>query len=299
MRILKILGIGIGALLLIAAAGVAGVYAWTGSQIAKKMPVPSHGFAAASGPDAVTRGEHVARALVKCPDCHGQDFGGAMVIDDPAIGRVVAPNLTPGKGGATAGYTDADYERAVRHGIARDGRRLLIMPSSEYQHLSDEDLATLVAYLKALPAVDREFAPSSVGPVARGLFAAGQFPLFEYDWITHTDQVVASVPADTTEAYGRYIGSVGCAGCHGQGYGGGRIPGTPPDWPAPANLTPTGIGHYSFADFDRVMRTGTRPDGSKLHALMPIGATSRMTPTEMVAVHKFLRTLPPKEFGTR
>jgi len=298
-KVLKIIGIAFGVLFLLGVASGAAVWAWTGSEIRKTVPVPTHAFVAPTDAASVARGEHVVRALVKCADCHGADLGGAMVIDDPAIGTVAAPNLTRGTGGVGADYTDADFERAIRHGLARDGRRLVIMPSSEYQHVSDEDLGTVIAYLRALPPVDRAFGPPKVGPVARTLYALGQFPLFEADRVLHADGAVPSVPVDSTIAYGKYIGDVGCAGCHGAGYGGGMIPGVPPDWPKAANLTPTGIGHYSFEQFDSILRTGKRPDGTALHELMPIGATKLMTPVEMKAVHLYLSSLPPKPFGTR
>jgi hypothetical protein len=82
-------------------------------------------------------------------------------------------------------------------------------------------------------------------------------------------------------------------------YGGGAIPGGPPDWPAPANLTPTGIGHYTQDGFVSALRTGKRPDGTEINPFMPINATKLMTDVEIVAVYKYLQTLPPKPFGAR
>lgn len=299
LRVLKVLGITVGALLLIGAAGAAGVYAYAGSKMSERVPVPTHGFTAPTDPASVARGEHVVRALVKCADCHGQDLGGMVVVDDPALGTVVAPNLTAGKGGVGAGYSDQDFELAIRHGIARDGRQLVFMPSSEYQHMSDEDLGAAVAYLRSVPPVDREVAPSRIRMLGRALYVAGQLPLFEYPRVTHREDPVPSVPMDSTVAYGKYIGDVGCAGCHGAGYGGGPIPGVPPDWPKASNLTPDAIGHYTREQFAHVLRTGERPDGTKLHELMPIQATKLMTDVEVAAVHKYLASLPAKPFGTR
>ncbi len=297
-RVLKIAGLALGVLLLLVGAGVAGLYAWAGAAIKKKVTPVSHAFTAPSDSASVVRGEHIVRALTKCSECHGTDLGGNQMIDDPAFGRIYAPNLTAGTGGIGAGYTDADWERAVRHGVARDGRRLMVMPSPEFQHVSDEDLGAIVAFLRSLPAVDREPAPNSVGPLARALYAAGQLPLFPAEHVTHGEQSVPAVPVDSTATYGKYLGDIGCSGCHGQGYGGGKIAGTPPDWPAAANLTPTGIGHYSFEDFDKALRTGIRPDGTKLKEMMPIQATSRMTDVEMKALYAYLKSLPAKPFGT-
>lgn len=288
-----------GALLLLVVISVAGLYAWTGAALKKKVTAPAHAFTVPSDSASVARGEHLVRAIGKCGDCHGQDLGGQEFINDPAFGFVYASNLTRGAGGIGNTYTDADWERAVRHGIAPDSRRLLIMPSNEYQYLSDEDLGQIVAYLRSVPAIDKPRPATKVGPVARALYASGTLPLFPADFVTHADQPVPSIPVDSTTTYGKYLADVGCSGCHGAGYGGGKIPGTPPELPAAANITPTGIGHYTFADFDAILRTGTRPDGSKLHPFMPIHATKLMTAVEMKAVHEYLRTLPPKAFGTR
>lgn len=281
-------------------AGTAGLYAWTGTAFSRKLDTSGlHTFTASATEESVERGEHMVRAIVKCVDCHGSDLSGNLMINDPAMGRIYAPNLTSGVGGISGDYSDSDWERAVRHGIARDGRRLLIMPSNEYQFLSDDDMRAVISYLRTIPAVDKESPKSSVGPVARVLFAAGKFPLFPADLVVHTGKQVESVAVDSTVAYGEYLGSVGCAGCHGMTYGGGPIPGTPPDWPAAPNLTPTGLANYDFAEFDKVLRTGERSDGTKLHPLMPIAATSLMTEVEMVALYKYLKELPPRPFGSR
>ena len=64
------------------------------------------------------------------------------------IGTLRAPNLTPGGVGGT--YTDTDWIRALRHGVAPDGTPLVFMPSWEYYYLSKEDLGALIAYLKQL-----------------------------------------------------------------------------------------------------------------------------------------------------
>ena len=298
-RIVRYVGTAIGAVLLLLVFSVAGLYAWSGSEIASRGPVPEHAFRAPTDSASIVRGEHVTKALAKCGDCHGADYGGGVVIDDPAMGLIYAPNLTKAPGGAAAAYSDAAFEVAIRHGIAIDGRRLMIMPAQEYQFLSDEDLGTIIAYLRSVPAVARARPETKVGPVARALYAAGVFPLFPSKLVTHSDGVVATVPVDSTVEYGKYLGDVGCSGCHGVTYGGGAIPGGPPDWPKPANLTPTGIGHYTYEGFHRALHEGVRPDGSAIDPFMPVHATKLMTDVETVAMWKYLRTLEPRAFGSR
>ena len=105
-------------------------------------------------------------------------------------------------------------------------------------------------------------------------------------------------PADTVE-YGHYIAQVGgCTGCHGAGLSGGPIPGVPPDFPPAQNLTPTGIGQWSDADIVRALRVGKRPDGTTINQFMPWPYTASMTDTEMAALIKYLRSVPPRPTGT-
>lgn len=283
----------------LAVVGVAGLYAWTNSELKVVRALPEHSFTAPSDSAAIARGEHVVRALSKCVDCHTQDLGGGTMVNDPAIGRITAPNITTGRGGMLADYSDTDLERAIRHGIARDGRRLMIMPAMDYQYLSDEDLGALIAYLRTVAPVDREPETIKVGPVARALYAAGKMPWFPGEAVAHREESIPAVAIDSTLEYGKYLGDIGCAGCHGVTYAGGPIHGAPPDWPQAANITKGGISHYAFDDFVKALREGVRPDGSALNPVMPIPATKLMTDVEMVAMWKYLQSLPAKEFGAR
>lgn len=92
---------------------------------------------------------------------------GNIYLDDPSVGKVVASNLTSGKGGVGGKYTDRAWVRAIRHGIQADGTALLFMPATEFCFLSDEDLGAVIAYMKSAPAVDNELPPSSVSWTGR------------------------------------------------------------------------------------------------------------------------------------
>lgn len=298
-KVLKYAGITLGTLAVLVGAGAAGLYAWTNKELKATVADPTHAFTAPSDSAAVARGEHVTKALAKCADCHGADYGGLVMLDDAAIGRIVGPNITTGRGGVVSGWTDADYERAIRHGVAKDGRRLFLMPSHEYQLMSDEDIGVIIAYLRTVAPVDRENPPLKVGPVARGLYAAGKMPWFSAGAVTHRAEVVASVTADSTVEYGKYLANGGCSGCHGVNYAGGPIAGAPPGWPAASNLTPTGLAAYDYAAFVKALTDGVRPDGSAINPIMPVQATKLMTPVEMTAIWKYLQTVAPAETGTR
>lgn len=124
-------------------------------------------------PAAVERGRQLVEAQ-RCAECHGADLAGKLLSDDLRMGKISASNLTGGKGGVQSLNSDADWVRAIRHGIHRSGRPLLLMPSDQYVELGDEDLAAMIAYLKQLPAVDNELPENSVGPLAQAMYSLGK-----------------------------------------------------------------------------------------------------------------------------
>ncbi len=289
-RVFKYLGYGLGVIVLLLVLAVCGVYALSARKLGRTYAVAVRPVAVPADAASVLRGRHIAETR-GCVDCHGQDFGGAKVVDDPAVGVLWGSNLTGGRGGRIAAFTDEDWVRAIRHGVAKDGKPLVLMPSLEYAHFSDDDLGALIAYLKTVPKVDRDRVPIKVGPVARALMLAGQIKIAA-EHIDHAGLRPPTVIPGVTVDYGRYL-AVGCTGCHGEQLAGGRIPGAPPDWPASRNLTPSGdLARWSEADFLKVLETGVRPDGQQLNPVMPI-AFGKMTDTEKKALWLYLQTLSP------
>ncbi|HEX5077343.1 MAG TPA: c-type cytochrome [Gemmatimonadaceae bacterium] len=229
--------------------------------------------------------------------CHPY-LGGAVYSSSPAIGTVAGPNLTRGKGGIGADYSDMDFVRAIRRGVRRDGRSLVVMPSEVFTHLSQEDLGAVIAFLKQVPPVDREVPRSGFGPVGRALLAAGKMNILVAGKTPHITPP-ASVPADTTAVYGKYLADIaGCHGCHGYGLSGGRVAG-PPGLPPASNLTPAGIGSWTEADLARALREGKRPDGSQLDEFMPWKVFRGMTDAEIHAIWLYLRSVPARPFGNK
>ncbi|MCA9572834.1 MAG: hypothetical protein KC656_33580 [Myxococcales bacterium] len=117
--------------------------------------------------------------------------------------------------------------------------------------------------------------------------------------IDHGTRDVAP-PPEPTAAYGVYLARL-CQGCHGEHLSGGPIPGAPPDLPVPLNITAheTGIAHYTFEDFDRLMRTGKKPDGTDLDPFMPVKDLRHMDGVEMKALWAALQAAPKRPFGER
>jgi len=296
-RTALVVGVLVGVLVLAAGAG----WGVSSYRLNRHFDLPSVSLTIPTDSAEVARGRHLAVAIGKCVDCHGDDFGGKVVVNDPAVGVFSGPNLTSGRGGVARKLTPESFERVVRHGVRRDGRPVVFMPAEDYQYFADADVAAIYAYMRSLPPVDRETPEMQVGPVIRALNVAGQIPL-AVDVVEHTGMPAPKLApaAGPTVDYGRYIAQVGgCIGCHGATLSGGHIPGTPPDWKPASNLTPLGIGSWSEADFTRALREGVRPNGAPIDTLMPWRLTKQMTDDEIRGLYAFLKTVPEKEFGNR
>lgn len=289
-------GLVLGGLVLLAFAAAGTVYTATELRLGRTYEVSARALALRADEQTLARGKHLATAIGKCVDCHSADLGGKTFIDAPPLGVIQAPNLTSGRGGV-GDWSDADLERAIRHGVDPAGRALLAMPSNEFYYLSDADAGALVAYLRTLPPVDRELPASTLGPVGRAMFLGGKLPILAAEGIDHAAPRPAAPAPGVTREYGEYLATVGgCRGCHLPDLVGGPIAGTPPEWPPASNLTPAGIGSWTEADFFRAMRGGKRPDGTAIRApYMPWPLAGQMTDDEMRAVWMYLKSVPAKE----
>ncbi|MBP7242730.1 c-type cytochrome [Amaricoccus sp.] len=259
---------------------------------------------AAGAETPVERGEYLVRGPMGCGNCHtpqgpnGPDMamelaGGQVVIDDATM-RAVSANITPG--GAIAGWSDAELARAIREGIRPDGTLIgPPMPFVFYRGLSDDDLAAIVAFLRTVAPVENVVAKSEYRiplPPAYG------------PPVGH----VAAIPRGPTAEYGAYMaGPVAhCLECHTPfgpqgpmidghlGQGGFEFPGPWGVSVAP-NITsgPDGLAGYSDDEIKVMITEGKRPDGSAMRPPMPFAYLARMTPDDLEAVVRYLRTLPP------
>jgi mono/diheme cytochrome c family protein len=251
------------------------------------------------------RGEYLVRGPAGCGNCHtplgpdgpvaGQELAGRVVEDSEAF-RAVAPNLTPA--GRIAGWSDAELAKAIREGIRPDGSLIgPPMPLTMYRGLSDNDLASIVAFLRTLPATESaEVLPASEYRIP--LPPAYGPPI----------DSVAAIPAGVTVEYGAYLaGPVAhCMECHTPmgpqgpmisthlGAGGFEFHG-PWGTSVAANLTSheDGLKGYSDAELAAMITQGKRPDGSAMLPPMPYGYLSAFTPEDLAAVILYLRSLPP------
>jgi mono/diheme cytochrome c family protein len=242
---------------------------------------------------AVARGEHLVNVVSSCGLCHGENLGGQVFFDGEVGSYVFAANLTAGAGGVGATFSDADWERAIRHGVGGDGRVLVIMPSNFYQHLSDADLGAIIAYLKTAPPVDNDLGVRRIGfpgSIMGGTIGFNDFT--RINGIDHANVGAKSATEGATAAYGEYLVNIAlCGECHAANLAGIVGEDGPPPGP---NLTPGGdLASWTEADFMAAMRTGQTPDGRSLDPeMMPWPTFSQMSDTELQAIWTYLQSLP-------
>jgi cytochrome c553 len=294
-RILKWLAIVLGVLIGLIVVAVGVTFLVGRNRLANAPTVAVKAVAVPSDPDSVTQGAHLAHAVTDCVGCHGENLAGTVFLEDPTIGLIAATNLTSGDGGVGSEYTDEDWARAIRHGIAADGRTLAVMPSNAYAHLSDEDLGALIAYLKAVPPVNNELPPRQIsfpGTMIFGVLAYGDHAVSKID---HENVGMIKPAEGHTAEYGAYLISIGaCHDCHGPGLAGRSAEEAQNGPPPGPNLTPASeLSGWREADFITAMRDGTTPTGRQMSEVMPWRAYGQMTDTELQAVWAYLKTLEP------
>ncbi|HUF47327.1 MAG TPA: c-type cytochrome [Vicinamibacterales bacterium] len=264
-------------------------------------------------PERLARGEYLAEGPAHCFHCHtAHDFsqpeypilrerkGAGWVMPIPELNNIAAPNITPDPETGIGAWTDDQVARAIREGVRHDGTALFpVMPYMDYAEMDDEDVASIVVYLRTLTPV-RHVVPARALP----------FPL-EYIVKTMPKPLPASRPArprSTPAERGAYLVTLaGCEACHtpadgGQpipalAFGGGALFQDPGRDMAPlvtSNITsaPSGIAHYDEAFFIEVMRTG-RMGGRALNHIMPFEFFRRMTDDDLRDVFAYLRAVPP------
>lgn len=284
---------------LLGLAGLAAVTAATlvtGTQLAERRaqrhitlavePVPLRSDAA-----AVARGRYLY-ASRGCADCHGANGAGRSFVKADGL-HLAGPNISPGAGSVVAAYQPVDWVRTLRHGVKPDGRPVRLMPSEDYNRLTDDDLAAVVAYVRQLPPATGGAAVLELPLPARVLYGFGQIPE-AVEKIDHRLPPSQPVAEGITVEHGRYVAQM-CVGCHGPSLAGGRIPGAPPDWPAaPALSGAAGNAMSRYPEADtmlRMFKTGQRPDGAPLR-VMPFEALRELSDTDARALHRYLAALP-------
>lgn len=253
------------------------VYALSERTLRRTHDVPATAIHLPSDERVVEEGARLA-ALRGCTGCHAADLGGGVFFDAPRIARLTAPNLTT----LVREYSTAEFVRAVRHGVNREGRGLAGMPSAMFTHLTDADLGAIIAWIRSLPVVDRALPPREIRIMGRIGLVTGLYALDSGE-IDHT---APRQTVDTLDvlAFGRYLAMTSCTECHGQDLRGNA-----------ENLTPglAVVAGYSLEAFRHLMQTGEALGGRELELMSDVARSrfSQFTDAELVAVHTYLRAL--------
>ena len=259
----------------------------------------------------LARGQYLVENL-GCFDCHGQHdwtkhdapliegTKGVGPADFPLKGfpgRVVPLNITPDPETGAGAWSDDQLARAIREGIGYDGRALFpFMPYQAFSHLSDEDLASLIVYLRSIPPIRKALPKTEIIFPVKYLIRAVPEP------------ITAPVPQpdlSTPVKRGEYLVAIAaCADCHtpqvkgqpvqGLDYAGGFVLDGPWGRVASANITPdpSGISYYDETIFLGVMRTGF-VKARELNQIMPWSHYRNLAEEDLKAIFAFLQTLKP------
>jgi len=278
-----------------------------------------------SAKPSIERGEYLVRGPAACGSCHtpmgpltknkndrrvgpipGMELAG-HVGEDP-FGQISYTNLT--QGGPIASWTDEEVVRSIREGIRPDGSTIgppMLIPV--YRHLSDNDVKSIVLFLRSLPAVKNDLPPSKYNiPLPKSYGPP----------VGH----VADISVKNKVEYGAYLaGPVAhCTLCHtawgkeenimkffinppdyegfmtlpGLGHGGMKMEG-PWGMSIAANITshPTALGRYTDKEVKKMITHGIHPSGMKLMPPMPYEHYALMTDEDLDALIAYLRTIPP------
>ena len=289
IKALKWIGIILGILVGLVGIAIAAVYFIAEEKLTKVYDLPSAQIIVPNDSQTIERGKHLVTAVVICDGCHGKDYSGELIDEGPLIARIAMSNLTSGKGGIGGQYTDADWARALRHGVRPNGKSLIIMPSSAFYNLNDADVAAIIAYLKSLPPIDNDLPKTQLGLIGRFFFL--QEPaLLSAASINHDAPRPAAVEPAASKEYGEYLANI-CKNCHGNDLAGGE------QVDSGVNLTPGDeLAHWTYDDFIQAMRFGLKPDGAQLDGeMMPWPSFQNMNDIELEALWLYLQSLPPIE----
>jgi len=270
-------------------------------------------------PERIARGEYLANHVTVCIDCHstrdwskfsgpitpgtygkGGDEFNEQVGGVP--GKIFASNITPA---GIKDYTDGELIRTFTTGVTRTNRPLFpLMPYYAYNHLTQEDAFSIVAYVRSLTPIENKVSESTLN-----------FPMNLIVRTIPPHSFDPTPPIDSSDqiAYGRYVASISaCADCHTPAEKGEPIPGMdyaggftfvfPGGVVRTANITPdpqTGIGNWTKEDFVARFKAFTSPESTPdvqpedFNTPMPWTMYAGMTEKDLGAIYEYLRTVPP------
>ncbi len=311
MRFLKWTAISAIVLVILVVTAISATIGWRPIFGPKARPLTSRKFEFT--PQRLERGRYLATSVTGCFGCHsehdwkshgapivpGTTGAGEVMPFADLPGRVVAPNITSDVATGVGGWTDDELARAIREGISRDGRTLFpMMPYEHFRKMSDEDLASIIVFLRTVPPIRRELPKTEIIFPVKYLMRSAPEPVNEP--VSSAD----ATSADPVKRGAYLVNLADCAFCHtphvrGQpvahmGFAGGMVLTGPWGSVASANLTPdaSGINYYDEALFIQTLRTGY-VRARELKPIMPYWEYGRMRDEDLKAIFAYLRTVKP------
>ena len=269
----------------------------------RQRPLTDIRFEASS--ERLDRGRYLSEHLLQCFVCHSErDWdkpgappvpgrkGAGVVLSERGERRIVAPNITPDVETGAGSWTDDMLARSIREGIGHDGRGLYWgMWYQSFAILSDEDLASVVVYLRSIAPVRNALPATQLPPDELAENAAYPTPI---------TAPVGGPPPDDRLARGKYLVELAdCAGCHTSWYSrrmpgllaGGNLIERSGRSAYSSNITPHASGTgYPTDTFITVMRTGK---GGSLSGIMPWIVFGGLTDDDLAAIREFLGNVQP------
>jgi len=308
-RFAKVVGMVIVVVVLVLAAAISFTIGWRPFIGPKARPLSERTFERT--PQRLERGRYLVENL-GCFDCHGEhDWTqhdapllpgtkgeGANFPLEGLPGHVFPPNITPDPETGAGTWTDDQLARAIREGIGHDGRALFsLMPYQDFRYLSEEDLASVVVYVRSIPPVRKAVPKTEIIFPVKYLMRSDPQPITE---------PVPPPDLSTPVSRGKYLVTIaGCSDCHTPQKNGKPIPGLefaggfvlkgPWGTVASANITPdpSGISYYDEALFLETIRTGFVKQARKINQIMSWYNYRHLTDEDLKATFAYLRTLKP------
>jgi mono/diheme cytochrome c family protein len=276
MKAVRWLGYGVGAIAALVVVAVASIWIVSERALAEKVE-PRESRLAAPTAAQIADGDRQL-TILGCVSCHGSGLQGKKFFEIPGVATVHAPNIAR----LAPRMTDEQLDHAIRQGIGHDGRAMFIMPAQQYQFLTDQEVAALIAALRRLPVAGSEQPPIKLGPKGRVGVALGKFPNIPTQVAAYRSNPLPDLgPATAT---GRHLVQTRCSDCHGANLKGLELePGT-----VSADLSI--VGAYDSDQFRTLLRTGVAPGNKKLGLMGSVARDdfSHMTDEEIDAIHDYL-----------
>lgn len=252
-------------------------------------------------------GERIFNASGGC-GCHtaenGQPLSGGRPLKTP-FGIYFSSNITPDPETGIGRWSNLDFLRAMREGVAPDGSHYFpVFPYTSFSKMTETDVLHLKDYLFTQAAVPQSNRPHDVWFPFNLRLSAWGWKLVNFG----PDRLLPDSEKSENWHRGRYLAEAvaHCGECHTPRNLLGALK---PDWPyagsregpegelAP-NITPdaeTGIGQWSADDLAYLLETGMLPDGDFIGGLMgeAVEFYARLPPEDREALAEYVLSLPP------